>query len=314
MSKLLLVAAVLVAPILASNLQTRVVGYIPDYRTEILSSLDYSALTHVIAAFINPDAQGHFTPSWSLKSIVSHAKAKKVTVFVAIGGGGANIPVWKKQMSAQNAKATAQKLVASVLSIGAHGIDVDLEGDLVTGGSYNQFVATLASVAKAHNLGLSAALAKWTCSQAITDETLSHFDFINMMAYDYKGPWDTSPPLSDFSSYAVAKTELDYYTHTRNISGSKLTLGLPFYGYDFTNKKNVLAFTWAQLVQSNPGQIDNDHVGGKYYNGRKTIRAKTALAKSLGAGVMIWELGQDVHSGKNSLLQQIKIANTIAIV
>jgi len=276
---------------------------------------DYSALTHVIAAFLEPDAQGHFTPTANVKSIVSYTKAKNVTVFVAIGGGGANIPVWKNQMSSANANATAHKIVESVLSLGAHGVDVDLEGDLVTGGSYNQFVATLASAAKANNLGLSGALAKWTCSAAITDETLSHFDFINMMAYDYKGPWDTSPPLSDFSSYDVAQTELDYYTKTRNIPGSKLALGLPFYGYDFTNKKKVLAFTWSQLVQANPDQVDNDNVGGKYYNGRKTIRAKTSLAQSVGAGVMIWELGQDVHSGENSLLQQIKIAtNTVAIV
>jgi len=282
----------------------------PYYRTSALEQVDYSALTHLMASFLQPGNDAKFTPDSDITAIINAAKKNGIQAYVAIGGGGTFDPsFWLNLMSAQNAQATAQSIVDAALSLKADGIDVDLEGDLVMGGSYNEFVAVLAATAKANNLGLSAALAKYTCSQAITDDTLELFDFINMMAYDYKGAWDTNEPLSDFSSYEVSQNELDYYINTRGQAGSKMTLGVPFYGYDFSNKKQVTAFTWAQLVSENPGQIDNDNYGGRYYNGRQTIKAKTLLAQSYGAGMMIWELGQDVPSpSENSLLTQIKMA------
>lgn len=298
-------AALLLTSVSGSNISDayRIVGYIPEYRSDCVTSLDYSALTHVVASFLEPGS-----PTQGLQSIISYTKTQGVAVFVAIGGGGADIPTWLTRMSPENAEATAQSIVDSALELGVDGIDVDLEGDLVMGGSYNSFVATLASRARASGLGLSAALAKWTCSQAISDDTLALFDFVNLMAYDYRGPWDTSEPLSDFSSFDVAQNELDYYIDSRGLPGSKVTLGVPFYGYDFSDKSHVTDFTWAEIAQSHPEQADNDAFDGKFYNGRATIFAKAQLAKSRGASVMIWELGQDVPSGEYSLLGQIKAA------
>ena len=34
----------------------KVVGYLPDYRWNFLNDIDYSKLTHVFAAFGNPDS------------------------------------------------------------------------------------------------------------------------------------------------------------------------------------------------------------------------------------------------------------------
>lgn len=283
------------------------VGYIPTYRTDCLSYLDYSALTHVMASFLDPGSDAMFAASSSIKSIVSKAKAEGVAAFVAIGGGGADVSYWLDLMKADRAEATANAIVQSAMSLGADGIDVDLEGDLVLADSYNSFVAVLSSKAKANGLGLSAALAKWTCSKNIQDSTLALFDFVNLMAYDNKGPWDTNPPLQH-SSYEVAQAELNYYINTRGLPGNKVALGVPFYGYDFQDTSNVQAFTWAQIVSQDPDQMDNDNFDQKYYNGKKTIYAKALLAKTFGAGVMIWELGQDVPPGPDSLLQQIKSA------
>lgn len=281
----------------------RVVGYIPEHSSDCITSLDYSALTHVVASFLAFDP-----PSQTLRTIVSHAKSQGVSAWVAIGGGGQVSSEWQSRMSEENADASAQAIVDSALELGVDGIDVDLEGELVTGGSYNTFVATLASKVRANNLGLSAALNQWTCSQSITDDTLALFDFVNLMAYDYKGPWDTSEPLGDFSSYAVAENELDYYIDSRGLPASKVNLGVPFYGFDFSDKSHVTDFTWAQIARDHPEQADNDNFDGKYYNGRTTIFAKAQLAKTRGASVMIWQLGQDVPSGEYSLLRQIKMA------
>jgi len=285
----------------------RVVGYIPTYREYALESFDYAALTHVIAAFLDPGSDGQFVGSPSLRNIVAHSRAQGVPTLVAIGGGAAEVEVWLEHMNAENSQATVDKIVQTTLDMGADGIDVDLEGELVLAPSYNSFCAVLAAAAKANNLMLTAALAKWTASQAITDQTLALFDFVNLMVYDYKGPWDTRPPLQH-SSYAMAENELDYYMNSRNIPGNKIALGVPFYGWDFSDPSQVTAFTWSQVVSSNPEHMDDDEFDGKYYNGKKTIRDKVVLAKSLDAGIMIWELGQDTPPGENSLLRQIKNA------
>lgn len=285
----------------------RVVGYIPTYREYALDSFDYSALTHVIAAFLEPGRDGGFDASASLQRIVSHSKAKGVPTLVAIGGGIADVEDWLTHMSSDNAQATADKIVQATLNLGADGIDVDLEGELVLASSYNGFCATLAAAAKAHDLIFTAALAKWTTSQAITDHTLGLFDFVNLMVYDYKGPWDTAPPLQH-SSYAMAQNEMDYHMISRGLPGNRIALGVPFYGWDFSNASQVTAFTWSQVVANHPEHLDDDDFDGMYYNGKKTIRDKVALAKSLGAGIMIWELGQDAPPGEHSLLRQIKEA------
>lgn len=292
--------------VLVAACEGRVVGYIPDYRMDSLQSIDYSALTHAVASFLVPGADGHFTAQPELGQIVAKAKSEGVSAFVAIGGGGADVAAWKGLMSAGQAEATAQRIVSAVLSLGAGGVDVDLEGDLVLDESYNSFVATLAKEARAHGLGLSAALAKWSASLAITDATLQLFDFVNLMCYDYKGPWDTTPPLQH-SPFDAAQDELNYYINERHLPSEKVVLGVPFYGYDFADSASVQEILWSDIVRNFPGQLDSDNVGSKYFNGRATIHRKAALAKSMGAGVMIWELGQDVQ-GPNSLLLQVKTA------
>jgi hypothetical protein len=83
-----------------------------------------------------------------------------------------------------------------------------------------------------------------------------------------------------------------------------MTLGVPFYGYDFTNPTNVTAFTFAEMVNMDPAYAQLDQVGSMYYNGFPTIVQKTILAQDETSGIMIWELGQD-YFGNFSLLKRI---------
>ena len=70
------------------------------------------------------------------------------------------------------------------------GIDVDLEGSMVQMSTYNGFVKELIDSAHAFNIEVSAAFAKWT-GASVDQSTIEKFDFINLMSYDYTGPWST---------------------------------------------------------------------------------------------------------------------------
>jgi GH18 family chitinase len=182
------------------------------------------------------------------------------------------------------------------------GVDVDLEWDAVTLG-YSDFVIELNSALKSKGKGMTAAFPGETRFSNITDEALQTFDFINIMAYDYTGPWNPSKP-GQHSSYQNAESSVNFWKNI-GVSGDKLTLGVPFYGYDFSNSSNVTAFTFGEMVSTNNSYSEIDNVGMKYYNGRQTIKSKVKLASEQVSGIMIWELGQDSFS-EYSLLKTIQ--------
>ena len=73
-----------------------------------------------------------------------------------------------------------------------------------------------------------------------------------------------------------------------------MTLGVPFYGYDFVNSTTVNAFSFNEIVRASVSNANLDQIGITYYNGIPTIKSKVNLANDNGiGGIMIWELGQD---------------------
>ena len=155
---------------------------------------------------------------------------------------------------------------------------------------------------KHESKGITAAYPSETRYSLITQEALNALDFINLMVYDYTGPWNPSP--GQHSSYNHAKQGINFWKNTVGVNPSKLTLGVPFYGYDFQNSTTVKAFTYGSMVDSDVSNSEKDNVGNKYYNGRPTIANKVKLASQNLSGIMIWELGQDSFS-EYSLLETI---------
>jgi len=87
---------------------------------------------------------------------------------------------------------------------------------------------------------------------------------------------------------------------------TKLTLGLPFFGV----KSGADARSYAELVAREPQllsdpTLDNTQDGFFLVNGH-TLSEKVRFAEREGlAGVMIWELGQDVLEDRGSLLWHV---------
>ena len=171
-------------------------------------------------------------------------------------------------------------------------LDVDLEWSHVDE-NYSPFVLELRDSVDAYGLAMTAAWPATTRYADITDEALAAMDYINMMVYDLTGSWAPNNP-GPHSPYSFAISAINYWTG-QGVPKEKLTLGVPFYGYDFTGG-SVSSFTFRAMVEENPTYAQLDQVGLAYYNGIPTIQAKAELALEELSGIMIWELGQDAFN------------------
>jgi GH18 family chitinase len=285
----------------------RVVGYLREYNVVDGRAIqfDFSKITHLNIAFINPDAAGNFTTLNGLKELVAAAHAKNVKVLASIGGGLA--PEYYTTLISTGS--SREKLAASLASVSDQynldGIDIDLEGHFVDA-NYEAFVVAVKVALKPKGKLLTTAIATVYATQ-YTNKALAQFDYINIMSYDKTGPWRPEKP-GQHSPYSMATDDLDYWGGTRGIAKEKLSLGLPFYGYGFgSGVPEDMSF--ADIVKQYPGSENKDEVtvaagGTMYYNGLPTIKSKTSLALQKAGGIMVWQLLQD-GTGANSLLNTI---------
>lgn len=293
--------------------QARVVGYFPTWRFTLSDKVDFCKLTHVNIAFGNPMVDGTIqlsNPSAisNLEQVISTAKLQNSSIqfYISLAGGVLSDQVantWKSFLaSSQDRPKLIDKIIEFVLENKLDGVDVDLEWSHVAQG-YSDFVIELKKELSIHGKGMTAAFPSETKFSQISDQALAVFDFINIMVYDYTGSWNPSEP-GQHSSYNHAERGINYWKNIVGIAGEKLTLGVPFYGYNFLNSTTVESFTYGSMVASNTLNSERDQVGNKYYNGRPTIASKVKLAAQNLSGIMIWELGQDSFT-EYSLLQTI---------
>ncbi len=293
--------------------QARVVGYFPTWRFTLTDKVDFCKLTHVNIAFGNPMVDGTIqlsNPSAisNLEQVITTAKLQNSSIqfYISLAGGvlsDQEANTWKTFLaSSQDRPKLIDKIIEFVLENKLDGVDVDLEWSHVTQG-YSDFVIELKKELSIHGKGMTAAFPSETKFSQISDQALAVFDFINIMVYDYTGSWNPSKP-GQHSSYNHAERGINYWKNIVGIAGEKLTLGVPFYGYNFLNSTTVESFTYGSMVASNTSNSERDQVGNKYYNGRPTITSKVKLAAENLSGIMIWELGQDSFT-EYSLLQTI---------
>ena len=132
----------------------------------------------------------------------------------------------------------------------------------------------------------------------ILDSVIADVDFLNIMAYDdgYR------QPEVHHSTYEFALGAMQYWLVDRGAPQSKLTLGVPFYGRSLKDRHSR---TYKSLLAGDSNAPAKDVSGEFAYNGIVTLRDKTLrLARSMGSGIMIWQLAQDA-AGMDSLLNAI---------
>jgi GH18 family chitinase len=285
----------------------KVIGYLSAGNFDRIDQVPLSALTHLDLAFANPDQDGHlvFPREQDLPGIVDKAHRAGVKVYLSIAGGGIDPELagyWLAVLQPENRPAFVRQLVDFTLKYELDGIDVDIEWNLIPtiGDLYTPFVLALKEALHARGKGISSALNVSGLHEAISRESLEAYDFINVMVYDKTGPWRPDNP-GPHAPYSYAEEALKYWTEERKIPAEKLTLGVPFYGYDF---EVVRSIHYRKLVEMDPANAYRDEVGATFYNGLPTMIKKTQLARKSFGGIMIWEITQDA-SGELSLLRAI---------
>ncbi|MDO8341617.1 MAG: glycosyl hydrolase family 18 protein [Cellvibrio sp.] len=311
--------------------ETKVIGYIASF-TDMKAAIDktdLSKLTHINLSFTNPDAQGKLVNNGvmtcmpgmqggnvsvaEVRYVIDKAHAAGVKVLASVAGGV--IPAcsgnWQTLLQPASRQMLVDNLIAFMEELGLDGIDVDIEGVLLTNidnaGNYTPFIQALSAQLVARNKLLTCATASYVGGM-IPVSSIPYFDFVNIMSYDAIGPsW--GPAGAQHSPYSMAVDHVNLWKN-RGLTKEQLVLGVPFYGYGFGTYKSD--YTYASILSefgaesANKDLIGNACAGCNYitYNGATTIKAKTKLGLEQGSGIMIWELSQDA-AGANSLLKVI---------
>lgn len=292
--------------------QTLVVAYVPNWINvkSFSREIDYDRLTHINIAFENPKSPtGEMSFRRDNNLLIEAAHKHGVKVLVSIGGGAAsgNEPLKQRYfdlISDEKRADFCQLLVEYVDEHQLDGIDVDLEGPAINE-DYGKFIDELAEQLKSRGKFLTAALSQGYGGASVPDDCWRNFDFINVMAYDNRGPWAPDSP-GQHASLDDAKRQIEYWLNQRHVPKEKLVLGVPFYGRGFGKDFRSTAETYERIVAKHPGAEKRDQAGETvWYNGIPTIQAKTqyVLDEDL-RGVMIWSLNQDAK-GEKSLLKAI---------
>ena len=291
---------------LTATAQFRVIGYLrlQNILNGQANQVDYSKVTHINIAFINPDSIGNFESVPGLKSFVGKLHGYHVKALASIGGGLAPV-YYSTLLNDANRPALIKKLVQLTEQYDLDGIDVDLEGERIDA-NYEQFINGLSDALKSKGKMLTAAVAA-VYKTRYTDAALARFDFISIMSYDKTGPW--RPEIAGpHAPYAMAVEDMNYWAGEKAIPKEKLNLGVPFYGYGF-GAKVPSDISFKGIANNYSAYLNTDSIkvtggGTIYYNGIPTIKNKTTLALQRAGGIMIWQLLQDAP-GNNSLLNTI---------
>ena len=315
----LLIGFILVLPGAEARERPVVVGYVAAFKglDATIARTHLPSYTHFNLAFANPDAEGAFVRDGEMtcmagpggaaldvdavRAAVARLRAHGAKVLVSVAGGV--IPGcsgdWKALLRPEKRAATAAALVALADTLGLDGIDVDLEGELLTAidraGDYVPFVALLSEAMKARGKLLTCATASYEGGM-IPTASIRYFDLVNVMSYDAIGPsWGQAG--AEHATLAMTERDLALWL-ARGVAPERLVLGVPFYGYGFGGEAPNWSYRdiAARLAPAPEADLIGSACAGcPYitYNGPATIERKAALARARAGGVMVWELSQD---------------------
>ncbi|KAF4532928.1 hypothetical protein B566_EDAN015640 [Ephemera danica] len=227
-----------------------------------IEHLNASLCTHAIYSFIgvNSDATIKILDTWNDISLNGFKRFNDLRIgnpnlktLIAIGGWNEGSTTFSSVCGNTASRAKfVNNLYTFVKQYGFNGLDLDWEYPAQRGGAsadkanFVSLVKELKAKFALDNLILSAAVSASISSVATSYDVVelsNNLDFINLMTYDYHGPWESvtaqNAPLyagnMDADKNLNANATVQYWKQ-QGAPASKLVLGIPFYGRTWTLK------------------------------------------------------------------------------
>ncbi|MCO6045843.1 glycoside hydrolase family 18 protein [Aeoliella sp. ICT_H6.2] len=347
-------AMVLVGARPASADDRVMMGYYATFGDLPVADIPFARLTHISHAFLTTDEQGQPVTGKEVpnRELTDAAHQHQVKVLLSLGGG--NTTAAMKSITADNDRMTkyVDEVVKLVVDNHYDGVDIDWEHPR-TAAETRQFVALvkafrtkLDQTAKASGRSepyiLTAAVSatEYFGKFIDVDAVLGDLDWLNVMTYDFSGPWDrvvahNSPLMPSQNdpgrTWRSVTSAMEYWQRERGVPADKLVLGLPFYGRGFPASQKyapldraqradhqVLSYVQIrQLLKKDWKAEWDDEVKAPWmmspadtslliaYDDRNSIYRKTVWARGQQfRGVFFWALHQDrMSDGKNWLVE-----------
>jgi chitinase len=258
-----------------NQLSKRVIGdygYWSKYQNPPYSAaqIPYNELTHINHAGISFDSTGTLTiPQGFIEPELNNsAHANGVKVLLLIGG----------DFTGLESSGQLQTLVDNIAAVeeqyGYDGVDIDWEypATLV---DRNMLIALMAALRASNpNYVLSIDIPPWGGIPYAIPIVAQSLDFFNIMMYDCAGPWTAHGQLNspifwdphDPAPYECqpggsASETATYFL--KQVPGEKLNMGMPFYGYYYTNIHSLFGLC-PNAAFTADGECDNTVLSGNY--------------------------------------------------
>jgi chitinase len=322
MKKLIAVVFILLIPVIGICQQNRnakknpkpndfmVIGYVQGRNIDT-TSIPFHRLTHINFSFAIPAKNGgglDALRNWDkLIGLVKKAHQNNVKVFISVGGWsigdapGDDSRFHRMAETKEERNYFITNLMELVRRFNLDGVDMDWEYPDIENRSAEDYVLLMKQLADslhAQNKKLTAAVVHYgNQGEGTKKEIFGIVDWLNLMTYDD----DKGQPIPH-SPYSLVERSFNYWVKQRGLPPQKAVLGLPFYG-----KPRGKLTHYKDLVNAGADPY-GDTFDSVYYNGINTIKQKTQFAiKEKMAGVMIWEISQDLNDDR-SLLKAINQA------
>ena len=278
----------------ASTGRFSVVGYLPWYRLKNWSDRQAGPLTDLVFFGVQPTSDGKIPrdplDQATLESLRRLKSSIRCRLHLCVGGGDRSAGFPSLVDTARARREFVGRLRELCVRGEFDGVDFDWEypaGEKQLANYRRLIEDTRRSLGD--DRVITAAQAPWRDFGRGFYEVI---DRIYVMSYNHKHP---------HARFADSQADIERMLKF-GCPREKLVLGMPFYGGNQRGNSR----TYAELVKSRSFAKGSDLIDGFAFNSRRTVQRKTRYARDEQlAGVMVWEVGQDVADGEVSLLSAI---------
>jgi len=224
-----------------------VLGYYPSWVAHpSVEELPFGQFTHLAHAFLKSDAEGYLQEDRAIPNaeLSRRAHEKNVRVLLSLGGAGSAKTFRSIVRSDDARRRYVAALAKRVAEAGYDGVDIDWEPteNEQDRRGLGLLVTALREALPAALLSMAAPGSDWYGRWWDVAELESRVDLLNVMSYDFHGPWSAhaghnaplyAAPDDEDGAVANASAALGYWADTRKWPKDRLALGIPCYGRGF---------------------------------------------------------------------------------